>query len=150
MPILEYAFIIWDPHTQKDVLNLEKIQKRASRFVMNRYLWSISVTNLIGNLGWESLQSRRSHLNVTMIYKITNSLVSIPCSQSLIPCASTINFAISSLTQESMPIYIPFLSSAIRLWNSNKAFEMDLKDHFKLYNCIHCLYNLHSHTHTHF
>ena len=28
----------------------------------------------------------RSYLKATMIYKITNNLVNIPCSQSLIPC----------------------------------------------------------------
>jgi len=65
IPILEYACTIWNPHTRKDILNLEKIQRWASRFVTNRYS---CVTNLINNLGWESLQSRRSHLKVAMIY----------------------------------------------------------------------------------
>ena len=36
-----------------DIFNIEKIQRRASIFVTNSYLWSISVSNLINNLGWK-------------------------------------------------------------------------------------------------
>ena len=61
--------------------NIEKIQRQASRFVTNSYSWSISVRNLSNSLGWKS----RSYVKATMIYKITNNLVNIPCSQSLIP-----------------------------------------------------------------
>ena len=32
-PILEYASCIWDPHKQTHIDRLEKIQKRAARFI---------------------------------------------------------------------------------------------------------------------
>ena len=35
----------------ENIFNIEKIQRQASRFVMKSYLWSISVSNLINNLG---------------------------------------------------------------------------------------------------
>jgi len=47
MPILEYA---WDPHTQKGIRD-----KQAD--LLQTDLWFTSVTNLISNLGWESLQA---------------------------------------------------------------------------------------------
>ena len=36
-PRLEYASAVWDPHHQKDIYNLEKIQNRAARFVTGNY-----------------------------------------------------------------------------------------------------------------
>ena len=36
-PILEYASPAWDPFTQKDINQLEAVQRRAARFVMSDY-----------------------------------------------------------------------------------------------------------------
>ena len=57
--ILGYACTIWDPHTLKDTNQIEKIQRRAARFVYNNYSWTTSVTGLLQNLQWQSLKSRR-------------------------------------------------------------------------------------------
>ena len=32
-PLLEYACSVWDPHTQKNVQSIEKVQRRPARFV---------------------------------------------------------------------------------------------------------------------
>ena len=37
-----------------------------------------SVTAMIKDLGWETLQSRRKNGRLTMLYKITNELVAMP------------------------------------------------------------------------
>ena len=36
-PQLEYASDVWDPHQTGDIVELEKIQRRAARWVMNDY-----------------------------------------------------------------------------------------------------------------
>ena len=36
-PRAEYASAVWDPHHQVDIQNIEKIQKRAARFVTGNY-----------------------------------------------------------------------------------------------------------------
>ena len=36
-PIVEYACTIWAPHTQKDIADIESVQRRATRFVCNNY-----------------------------------------------------------------------------------------------------------------
>ena len=36
-PKLEYATPVWDPHTQNQINQIEKIQRRAARFITNRY-----------------------------------------------------------------------------------------------------------------
>ena len=83
----------------------ENSEASKYRFVTNNYLWFTSVTNLINNLKWKSLQS------ITMIYKIRNNLVNIPCNHCLIPNTSilvTINIVISFPTHRSTATYIHF------------------------------------------
>ena len=53
------------------------IQRRAARYVLNRYHYSASVTEMLNELGWKSLEERRRNMRLTMMYKITNSLVAI-------------------------------------------------------------------------
>ena len=81
-PKLEYYSSVWDPHQQKYIDKLEMIQRRAARFVRNipfrRSKPPVSVSAMVSDLGWESLQSRRLHGRRTMMYKITNGLVEVP------------------------------------------------------------------------
>ena len=136
IPILEYSCTVWDPHTQKDILMLEKIQRRASRFVTNSYSWSVSVTNLINNLGWKSLQNRRACIKATMMYKISNNLINMPCNQSLIPCTSHTRHhqLCYQLPYSRINTHLySFFPSAIRLWNSlsQQTINSPTLDHFK-------------------
>ena len=38
-PIMEYDASVWDPHHLNDIQALEKVQRRAARWVMNDYSW---------------------------------------------------------------------------------------------------------------
>ena len=58
-PILEYASIIWSPYYNKYVNKLEAVQCHMARFVYNEYDF-VSVTNLLKNLSWQTLQQRRT------------------------------------------------------------------------------------------
>ena len=42
-PVLEYASCVWDPHTAKEKEKIEKVQRRAARFVTNNYSRKASV-----------------------------------------------------------------------------------------------------------
>lgn len=56
------------------------VQRRAARYVTSRYHNTISVTSMLNELEWETLQSRRTKSQLTMFYKIENSLVDIEMS----------------------------------------------------------------------
>ena len=84
-PILEYASSAWDPHTSKNIQQLEAVQRRAARFVMGDYKTTSSTTKMISDLGWEPLQQRRSDTRLVMIYRITHCLVDITASTYLHP-----------------------------------------------------------------
>jgi hypothetical protein len=85
-PHTEYAATAWDPHTKAHCKQLERIQRNAARFVKHNYSKSEgTVTKLLQDLEWPSLQSRRSAARLTLMYKMNNDLISIPSDQYLTP-----------------------------------------------------------------
>ena len=87
-PQLEYASIVWDPFTQKNVNMLEMVQRRSARWVLGRFHNTSSVTNMLDQLEWRNLQQRRADIRLTMLYKLRNGLLNIDPSQYLIPATS--------------------------------------------------------------
>ena len=68
-PIMEYAAVAWDPHQLNNIQALEKIQRRAARWVMNDYSGHSSVSDMLHNLNWQPLQVRRRINRLQMFYK---------------------------------------------------------------------------------
>ena len=63
-PILEYGSTVWDPHCNGLNDELEKVQKRAARFVTRNYSYETgSMTGILEELKWETLQKRRKDNN---------------------------------------------------------------------------------------
>ena len=87
-PIMEYASTIWDPHTQKDIDCLEKTQRCCTRFVYQDFQRTSSVTQMMTQLGWESLAERRAKAEATMMYRAVHGLVCIPGWSYLTPLIS--------------------------------------------------------------
>ena len=85
-PIVEYASVVWSPHTQALKNLLEMVQRKAACFVFNSFARNISVTALLERLNWTTLENRRNHAKVTMFYKIINDIVSIDFLHYLQPC----------------------------------------------------------------
>ena len=75
---MEYAAPVWDPYLKKDTDKLEKVQRKAARFVLHRYQKTESVTALLEELGWSTLQERRKNLRLTLLFKILNDHVAVP------------------------------------------------------------------------
>ena len=82
-PHLEYCCSTWSPYTDKDKKKIEMVQRRAARYVTNRHHNTSSVTEMLDELGWETLECRRQKLQLTLFYKIVNNLVDIPASDYL-------------------------------------------------------------------
>ena len=69
-PIVEYASVIWCPHTTCDITALEAVQHKAARFVCNDFLSYSSVTVMMSNLKWNSLEDKRKQALLIMFYII--------------------------------------------------------------------------------
>jgi len=59
------------------------VQRRAVKFTTNKYCNTSSDSALLNHLQWESLESRRTKAQLTMLYKIANNLVDIPADKYL-------------------------------------------------------------------
>ena len=75
---LEFASTVWSPWLAKDIFELEKIQRRAARYVVNNYDFTNSVTEMIERLGWESLEDRRTKSRLCLFFKIMSEQICIP------------------------------------------------------------------------
>ena len=97
------------------------VQRRAVRFVCNRYRQTPSVTNIMAGLDWESLLNRRRAFRMFMFYKMHSGLVAIHPTLYLTP----------RQYHTSHKYYIPhsridqrafsFFPSTVRLWNKLSA-----------------------------
>ena len=74
---LEYGSTVWDPHLQKDIEKLEKIQRRAARFICKDYHSRDkgSMTKNLQDLELQTLQNRRKENRLCFLFKINNGLV---------------------------------------------------------------------------
>ena len=87
-PVMEYASSVWSPHLKGHKEVLEKVQRRAARYVLHEYGEGTSPTNMIHRLKWERLEQRRLKARVVMPYRIVHKLVKIPSYQ-FVPTASS-------------------------------------------------------------
>ncbi|MCW4309772.1 MAG: hypothetical protein N0E61_16330 [Candidatus Thiodiazotropha endolucinida] len=119
-PILEYASTVWDPYTMTNITQLEAVQRRAARFVKGDYKTTSSASQMITELGWPTLQQRRSSAKVVMVYRITHDLIDIPSARffhhlTLGGHGYGHRFHVPFCRTDAMKY--SFFPSAIRLWN---------------------------------
>ena len=118
-PVMEYASIIWDPHTNVNIDKLEMVQRRYARFVFHDYRRTSSVTAMLNQLNWATLHERRARAKVDMVFRMVNGLVDLPATL-LIPAPAMrghskkylVPFARVGIYQHS------FVPDSIRLWNA--------------------------------
>ena len=76
-PHLDYATASWDPFTVKNISSIKKVQRQAVRFITNTYGRDTSVTKLLNQLDWSTLQVRREYHPLTCFYKMINNQLDI-------------------------------------------------------------------------
>ena len=76
--VLEYSAPIWDPYLVKDISALEKVQRKAARYVLSDYGRTSSVTSMLDQLGWRNLAERRLDLHLTLLYKVVHGHINMP------------------------------------------------------------------------
>ena len=115
-PILEYASIIWDPHTDSNTLKLETVQCRSDRRIMHNYNRHASVTTMLQNLDLPTLQQHRQHSKISMLYRIRHQLANIPTTTYIAPVIRNTQHYI--LPYPRTHVYkSSFFPNTIKLWN---------------------------------
>ena len=113
----------WSLWLKQDILELEKVQCCAVRFVHNNY-WSLaSVTQMTSALGWETLEARRQKARLCMLFKTINGIIKVPFDHYKLQTPTTISTRYSHDTNLSIPpprtnVYkYFFFPKTIRRWN---------------------------------
>ena len=118
---IEYSSAIWDPHLQKDKDQLEKINRRAARFVLNDYDRQHSASDLLQELEWPTLEHRRTNQRLTMFYKVVQGLLAVP-SSSLTPADNRTRakhaFKFRNITTATTQYKHSFFPRTIPEWNN--------------------------------
>ena len=95
---------VWDPHTRTQINQIEKVQRRAAKYVTIRYHNTSSVTDMLQNLNWPSLEIRRTRVRLIMFYKTIHHVVAIHPLDTLLSPTTTITRYNSSHTYQHRSI----------------------------------------------
>ena len=141
---LEYSCTIWDPHLKKDIKAIEAVQRRAARFVCGDFDRQSSVTEMLGSLGWQSLENRRREARLVMLFKVVHGLVAVPLEGHVEKSVSRTR----AKNSERLKVYAPatdifktsFIPKTIKDWNNlpDSAVQSATVDIFKneIKNCF--------------
>ena len=71
-PLLEYCVQFWSPYYRKDIIKLERVQKRFTRMLQG--LDGLSYKERLDRLGLFSLERRRLRGDLIEVYKIMRGI----------------------------------------------------------------------------
>lgn len=84
-PTLEYASIIWDPHQKGLIKKIERVQRRAARFILSKYSRNASVTQMLQELNLQPLLDRRRMARLKFLFLLSQNTFNFDAKQYLIP-----------------------------------------------------------------
>ena len=120
--LVEYSSTVWDPYHDKEIADLEMIQRRGARFVFNNYSRQSSVSNMLEELSWAPLAERRRDARLTMLFKIVGNLIAIPADEYLTKPSSRTRSSTSNnyrqYTTDTTIYANSFFPRTIKDWNS--------------------------------
>ena len=119
-PHLEYACQVWDPHNQKNIEQLERIQKYALRICTGQ--WNTRYNDLLDVFKLPRLSNRREYLRIVTLFQFHNNNFYLPSgtmtqaratsSRQQTSHGYTIPYARTSSYQQS------FFPRTISVWNN--------------------------------
>lgn len=122
-PALEYASVVWDPCETGLINMLERVQRRAARFILSRYSRTDSVTDMLQLLNLPSLAERRRLARLRFLFLLWKNHFKIDTYQYLVPLRGRTlrhthehNFRISQLHINAYAN--SFFPRTIKEWNA--------------------------------
>ena len=115
-PILQYCSTDWNPYTKDHIHNIEMVQRRAARYVTNRYRNTSSVTAMLEHLELETLETRRAKHQLIMLFKVINGIVdNLTPASSRKRCQHSLKFR--QIHASSDYYKFSFFPRTVRHWN---------------------------------
>ena len=110
---LEYAAPIWHPYHETQIGQVEKVQRTAARWTCRRWRNTSSVGDMLDDLEWPSLETRREQSSLTFFCKIHSGTVDLDKDKYLTPAP---NFRRTRASHESQ--YTRYFAYSDALKNS--------------------------------
>ena len=98
--LYEYAAPIWDPYTKEKAHQFEKIHRMAACWTTSNYDYRSSVTAMLDQLGWRTLEQRQADACLCLFYKIVPGLVAIPLPDYIQPTQRVSRYCCSMTLQD--------------------------------------------------
>ena len=123
-PKLEYAAPIWHPYHETQTGQVKKIQRTAARWTCRRWRNTSSFGDMLDELEWPSLETRREQSSLTFFYKIHSSAVSLDKDKYLTPAPNLRRTRASHESQYTRYLAYSdglknsFFPRTIPMWNS--------------------------------
>ena len=117
-PYFDYCSPLWDTCGKQLKDKLQKIQNRAGR-VITGSSYDVRSTDVLNNLKWKTLETRRFHTKATLMYKILNDLSAPQLSNSFVKLISFIKLKVQFFEGILTKRFYYLLSRAINQpkWN---------------------------------
>ena len=142
LSVLDYASTVWNPHTQKNISALEKIQNRrahwvcGSRYNCHSHTWSKSSSECCHELHWSSLSTGQKYLTIVAIYDIYHCHIFLPFSSSFSftnSCTRSHFFSLQCKQSSINSYKFSFFVSGIFLRNSvpHDILSLPHRSHFR-------------------
>lgn len=146
-PTLEYGSIVWDPSEIGLINMLERVQRRAARFILSKYSSTESVTEMLRSLQLPTLAERRQLARLKFLFLLSKNRLNINTTKYLTPHHGRnlrgINDYTYEVPQQRVNVYAnSFFPKTIRQWNalplpvvqcdSVENFEKRLKDFYSV------------------
>jgi len=120
-PHLEYASSACDPFLAAHIHKLEMVQRRAVRFITNKYGRTESVTKMLKETGLPLLQTRRKIARQKLFFKIDSKLIPLKVPQGLRRKESNgrrdNGKAYVHFSTRSNPLFSSYYPKTVRDWN---------------------------------
>lgn len=121
--ILEYANVVWFPHTKKLIAKLEGIQRKAVRFIFSKFKLTDSPTEMLKKAEMLTLQKRARLARLRFIYQLRHNQTNIDAAKyvTIKQTRSTRKQHAETLQEYSFRtdcFKYSFFPSTIREWNS--------------------------------
>jgi hypothetical protein len=137
-PILEYGCTIWSPYTMSGIGKIERVQRRAARFVTGKFKYCHSVSDMLHDLGWPTLEERRQEQRLVLFYKIIHGISHVQTEGILAPADSRTRsnhrYKYGHIRTNCEVYRNSFFPATISRWNSLPAGTVEAvnTDDFKL------------------